>query len=376
MRREEQLMHSAIREADTVLGTTYPNPAVGAVIEHQGEMVATGGTAPAGGPHAEIRALENFQSRGLEADASTRLIVTMEPCSTEGRTGACTEAILKSGISCVVVGTLDPNPAHAGRGLDILRSAGIQVESGILEESCRDLNLLFNWMQEKQRPLIAAKIATTLDGRIATRGGLSKWITGPESRADVHRWRSIFPSLAVGAGTVKVDNPSLTIRRADAVEGCPIRFIFDRNLTTFNDSEFPGVYTDAFRERTILLTMEDRIEEARRFQKKFGFGDVWGLRDRDDDEGLRHFCDLCWERKIGGVYVEGGAHLLSNFLRHRLLHYLFAYRAPKLLADTSGLAPFMGEEPEDMDQCIDLRDIRLENFGSDQLMRGFVNYPD
>lgn len=367
-------MREAISEARKAMGRTFPNPAVGAVVEHKGCIVAHGHTQAAGEDHAEIVALKAFAQAGLKPDESTRLVVTLEPCSTTGRTGACTDAILSSGIRRVVVGAIDPNPAHRGSGLEVLRQAGIAVEAGVLEEECADLNLIFNWQMTHDRPFFAGKIATTIDGRIATRGGLSKWITGDPARQDVHRWRRTFPAIAVGAGTILADNPSLTARVEGEPEWCPVRFVFDRHLVSFKDG-LPGVYCDSHKERTIIITNEMHGKRISNLENSHGLR-FWPMRQDMEDGGLSEFSERCQEEGIAGVYLEGGAHLLSSFIEYRFLHYLFAYRAPKLLADPSGLAPFSGEEPDTMQDTIRLRDIRHAVFGDDQLMRGFVVYPE
>lgn len=366
-------MERAIEEGRKAMGRTHPNPAVGAVIRHRGELVAAGHTQPAGGDHAEIVVLKQFREAGLEADESTILAVTMEPCSTCGRTGACTDAIRGSGIRQVVIGSIDPNPQHRGRGIDVLLEAGIHVETGVMEEECRDLNLIFNWRMEGGGTFVAAKIATTLDGRIATRGGLSKWITGSAARADVHRWRRYFPAIGVGGGTVLADNPSLTARIPGEPDWCPLRFVFDRNLVSFNE-EPVRVYSDEWKERTIVVT--DRIHHARvqRLEGELGLR-FWEVEDSIEEAGFRHFLERCEGEGIGGIYLEGGAHLLSSFIRYQAIHYLFAYRSPKLLADSSALAPFFGQEPVSMRETINLSGVRHAVFGEDQLLRGFVAYP-
>jgi len=373
MQNDESLMRAAIEEARLAMGKTHPNPAVGAVISHRGEIVAHGHTSPVGGPHAEVNAIAAFRETGLVPDETTTLAVTLEPCSTVGRTGACTNAICESGIRRVVVGATDPNPAHQGRGYGCLQEAGIDVTAGILEAECEDLNLIFNWFQLTGNPFVAGKIATTIDGCIATRGGLSKWITGDEARRDVHRWRRYFPAIAVGAGTVMVDDPALTAREPGEPEWSPVRFVFDRNLTTFKD-RLPSLYTDEYRTRTIVVSMKNKQDLAQRLAEEYGLT-VWCLESGMADDGLNDFLQLCREKEIHGIYIEGGAHLLSSFLKQRLLNYLFAYRAPKLLADISGLSPFMGMEPTSMNEAVVLKDVRHGIFGSDQLIRGYVTHP-
>lgn len=368
------LMKAAIAEARKAMGRTHPNPAVGAVVFHRGGIATRGFTQPAGQHHAEVMALNRFRDAGHRPDESTTLAVTLEPCSTTGRTPPCTEAILQSGIRNVLIGAIDPNPAHRGRGIDQLLAAGLSVEAGVLEDDCEDLNLIFNWRMEKGIPLFAAKIATTIDGRIATRGGLSKWITGPKARQDVHHWRRYFPAIGVGAGTVLSDNPVLTARLGDEPPWCPVRFVFDRNLVTFND-ELPSVYTDSWKNRTIVVTSRHYPDRVARLRDRHGLA-FWELDTDSGDGGLAGFSRRCAAEAVDGVYIEGGAHLLSSFLEYRFLHYLFAYRAPRLLADTSGLAPFSGYEPETMQETVTLARVRQAEFGDDQLMRGFIVYPE
>lgn len=369
-----QYMDIALREASEVLGSTHPNPAVGAIIVHEGQVVATGRTQPAGGEHAEIRALKVFAETGIRATSSTRLYVTLEPCCTQGKTGPCTEAIINSGIKTAVVGTIDPNPLHAGKGLDILREAGISVECGVLAKQCESLNIIFNHWITTGRPLIAGKIATTLDGRIATRNGQSRWITGALAREDVHRWRRAFPAIAVGGGTVLSDNPSLTTRQKGSPDRCAQRFIFDRNLKSFQN-ETARVYVDEWKDRTIVISSKSLAAEAARLEKRLGIR-FWLFDDLAGDEGLRQFRQRCADESLLGIYLEGGAHVLSAFLKAGLLDYLFAYRSPKLLGDPSGLSPFYGFGPDSMGNAIELSQVTHAVFGDDQLIRGFVKYPN
>jgi diaminohydroxyphosphoribosylaminopyrimidine deaminase/5-amino-6-(5-phosphoribosylamino)uracil reductase len=367
----EVFMRRALELARGVWGTTHPNPMVGAVIVEDGRIVAEGATAPDGGPHAERLAL---LARGKTPRPDATLYVTLEPCSTEGRTGACTDAIIASGIKRVVVGAKDPNPAHAGRGFDVLRAAGVEVVTGVIEDACTDLNLIFNHWITQQRPLIAAKAAVTLDGKIASRTGESRWITNERSRADVHRWRRLFPGIAVGAMTVLRDNPRLTARQ-DGAEWCPWRFVFDGLLRTVVDQNLPRVYTDEFHDRTIVVTTpHGGLGYVRKLQE-LGVK-VWVMDSPTQRVAFADFRQRCVAERIAGVYFEGGAQLVSEILRARQLDYLFIYRAPVLFADDKGRSIFSGLRPERLDQAIKLADIRHETFGDDELMRGRVVYPE
>lgn len=368
----ERFMRRALELARSVWGTTHPNPMVGALIVEDGHVVAEGATAPDGGPHAERLALLN---RGKPPRPGATLYVTMEPCCTHGRTGACTDAIIASGIKRVVVGATDPNPAHAGKGYGVMRAAGIEVIEGVLARECTDLNLIFNHWITSGGPLLAAKSAVTLDGKIACRTGESRWISNEASRADVHRWRRLFPSIAVGAMTVLKDNPRLTARRGDEPEWCPWRFVFDGLLRTVVDKNLPAVFTDEFRERTIVVTTPHGGLGYVRKLRDMGIK-VWLLESASQRVSFGDFRKKCAEERIAGVYFEGGSQLVSELVRARQLDYLFAYRAPVLFADDKAKSVFSGLRPERVDQAVRLADVQHEVFGDDALMRGRVVYPE
>jgi diaminohydroxyphosphoribosylaminopyrimidine deaminase/5-amino-6-(5-phosphoribosylamino)uracil reductase len=365
-------MRQAIDLARRAWGAAHPGPMVGAVIVEGGKAVAEGFYAKDGGPHAERVALSAL---GRPPGPDAVLYVTLEPCSTEGRTGACTEAILASGIKRVVVGATDPNPAHAGRGFDILRRAGVEVVTGVLERDCTDLNLLFNHDITRHEPLFAAKSAGTLDGRIATRSGESQWITGEAARADVHRWRRLFPAIAVGAGTVMKDNPRLTARVPGEEEGCPWRFVFDGRLRSVTDTTPPHLYTDQFRGRTIVVTTQHGGLGYVRKLHDLGV-QVWVFDSRTKRVPFADFRRRCAEERIVGVLFEGGAQLISLLIQERALDYLLAYRAPILLADERSKSAFAGLRTEKLAGALRLADIRHEVLGDDVLTRGRLVYPE
>ena len=366
----ERFMRRALELARSVWGTTHPNPMVGSIIVEDGQIVAEGATAPDGGPHAERLALLNL---GREPRPGATLYATLEPCCTHGRTGACTEAIIAAGIKRVVVGATDPFPAHAGQGFDVLRAAGIEVTTGVLERECADLNLIFNHWATTGDPLLAAKAGVTLDGKVACRTGESRWITNEASRADVHRWRRLFPAIAVGAMTVLKDNPRLTARQG-GTEWCPWRFIFDGLLRTVVDKALPQVYTDEFRSRTVVVTTPHGGLGYVRKLREMGVN-VWCLESSTQRVAFTDFRRRCAEERISGVYFEGGAQLLSELIRARQLDYLFLYRAPLLFADDKAKSIFSGLRPEKVQDALRLRDVRRESFDEDELTRGYFVYP-
>jgi len=364
-------MRRALALARSVWGTTHPNPMVGAVIVEDGQIVAGGATQPVGGPHAEVMAL---RALGRKPQPDAAMYVTLEPCCTHGRTPPCTDAIANAGIARVVVGATDPNPAHAGKGFELLRAAGVEVITGVLADECSDLNLIFNHWITTGRPLFAAKSAVTLDGKVATRAGDSKWITGETARANAHLWRRYFPAIAVGAGTVRADNPRLTARTGEG-EWCPWRFVFDGLLRSVLDKSMPGVYTDEFRERTIVVTTPHGGLGYVRKLNSLGVK-TWVLPTQASKVSFDDFRRRCAEEGITGVFFEGGAQLLSELLQTRELDYLFVYHAPVLLADDKGKSILRGLRTETLEGAIRLRDVRHEIHGDDTLVRGFVKYPE
>lgn len=360
----EPYMAHALELARRAWGHTHPNPMVGAVIVEQGEVVAEGWHHKAGEAHAEIQALRAL-NRQPSQDAT--MYVTLEPCSTHGTTGACTDAIQRAGIQCVVVGAPDPNPDHAGHGLEILREAGIDVISGVLAEECAELNLIFNHWIQQQTPFVAAKIATTLDGKFAASSGHSQWVTGELARADVMRWRRYFPSIAVSANTALADDPSLTSRMAGEI-WCPRRFVFDRDLRTQRHIGELKLFTDKYSEQTVVVCSENVDTSA------FDNAEItcWQLPECNGHIDLVAFRDRCAAENIYGVYIEPGPGLASALIEEQAIEYLFHYIAPKYMSDAQAAGIGRGRQTEHMDAAIQLKQVHHANFGPDHLVRGFL----
>ncbi len=364
-------MRRALAVARRGWGDTHPNPLVGALIVENGEIVAEGHHAKAGEAHAEIAALRALGRKPLPG---ATLYVTLEPCCTHGRTPPCTDAIIEHHFARVVVGATDPNPAHAGHGFEILRAAGIEVIRGVLAAECEDLNLIFNRWITTQQPLFAAKAGVTLDGKVATRLGESKWITGETARANGHLWRRYFPAIAVGAGTLRADNPRLT-SRLEGSEWCPVRFVFDGLLRSVLDKAMPNLYTDEFRERTIVVTTSHGGLGYMRKLNAMGVR-TWVLSNASPKVAFSDFRKKCAEEGITGVFFEGGAQLVSELLQARELDYLFSYQAPVLFGDDKGKTIFRGLRTEHLVNAVRLESVRHETLGEDVLTRGFVKYPE
>jgi diaminohydroxyphosphoribosylaminopyrimidine deaminase/5-amino-6-(5-phosphoribosylamino)uracil reductase len=244
-------MRAALREAVKGCGATSPNPAVGAVLVRDGRVIARGWHRCAGMPHAEVEALRNLPDPALASGAT--LYVTLEPCSTTGRTPPCTEAILSAGISRVVVGARDPHPSHSGRGLEMLRQHGVAVVSGVLEQECAHINrAFFKWITTR-RPWVVAKAALSLDGRLTRPPGEGPWLTGPAALRDAHRLRALSDAVLIGAGTLRADNPSLTVRHVPLPphKPQPLRVVLTRGSVPLPAEA--KVFTDSEKTRTLVF---------------------------------------------------------------------------------------------------------------------------
>jgi diaminohydroxyphosphoribosylaminopyrimidine deaminase / 5-amino-6-(5-phosphoribosylamino)uracil reductase len=339
MNTDANWMRIALREAEKGLGRCSPNPAVGAVIINSGRLVSTGYHRKAGRPHAEVEALRRAPASDLYGST---LYVTLEPCSTFGRTPPCTDAIIAARIGRVVVGAIDRNPAHAGKGLDRLRSAGIRVTTGVLASQCRRLNVGFDRWISSGRPWVIAKVAQSLDGRITRPPGEPTKLTGPAAHRKVQALRATVNAILIGAETLRRDNPQLTVRGVRAARQ-PWRAIVTRKGVLPPESR---LLTDGFRERTIVY------------------------RDQSWDEVL---VDL-GKRGVTRLLVEGGGEILGQLLDADLIDEVWSFFAPML---TGGDKPsFGGKGVPDNASAKVLHHPRLERFDSDILIRGFIHLPE
>ena len=316
---DHAMMARALRLAERGAYTTKPNPMVGCVIVRDGEIVGEGFHERAGGPHAEVFALEGARERAKGATA----YVTLEPCSHTGKTGPCADALVAAGIARVVGAMADPNPKVNGGGYGKLREAGVQVEAGLMEAQARALNRGFLSRIERGRPWLRVKLATSLDGRSALASGDSKWISGEPARADVQRWRARSGALLTGAGTVLVDDPHLTARLPEGVPFVPpLRVVLDPGLATvarghIRDGSAPTLYLHAPDAR-----MPRGIDAQHAHVPVHA-----GLID------LRAVMALLAERQVNEVQVEAGATLAGAFLAAGLVDELLLYVAPLMLGE-------------------------------------------
>ncbi len=338
-------MREALAEARKGLGLTAPNPAVGALVVKGGEILGRGYHHRAGSPHAEPLALRDAGERAKGAT----LVVTLEPCSTHGKTPPCTEAIQQAGIRKVIIGCTDPNPAHAGRGLEILRTAGIEVESGILEAECRDLIRAFAHRQLTGHPYVTLKLACTLDGRIADAKGRSKWISGPESRDRVQDLRREADAILVGTETVRLDNPGLMPRPRRG--HTPLRIIPDRQGRLSLKSQ---VFTDAHAARTLCLLGPEASSSRQTRLEALGVSVLSGSV-RGTHFQWKAILTRLGQRGVQHILCEGGGQLASALLNANLVQELHWVLAPTLLGQDARPAIGPGRSL-DNDPAIQLRE--------------------
>ena len=336
---DEKHMRAALREAARGVGQTSPNPAVGAVIVRGGRVITRGFHQRAGLPHAEIEALRMLKNPVLARWAT--IFVTLEPCSTHGRTPPCVEAIIRAGFARVVIGTVDPNPAHAGRGVGLLRAAGIAVTCGVLENECRELNAGFNQWIVTRMPLVIAKAGMSLDGRLTRPPGEGQWLTSAASRADAMRLRAQVDAILIGAQTLRSDNPRLTIRGVTGARQ-PWRVIVTRSGDLPKDAH---VFTDAHRDRTLVF----RGKSLRAVLRELG------------------------RREITSVLLEGGGRVLGEAFDRRLVDRVQFYVAPLLCG---GPVPAVGGRGVGATvEAPLLRNPRYDRIGSDLRLTAEVEYP-
>lgn len=313
-------MRQAIALARRGLGRTSPNPPVGAVVVARGRIVGRGWHRRAGAPHGEAAAL---RAAGVRARGAT-LYVTLEPCNHHGRTPPCTEAVLAAGIRRVVFGARDPNPRVRGGGAARLRRAGIEVVGGVEAAACAELIAGFTSLVRRGRPLLTLKLAATLDGRIATRTGASRWITGPAARTLVHRLRNEADAVMVGAGTVLADDPQLTCRLRGGRD--PLRIIVDGRLRLPLSAR---VLTKEAAPATLVATV---VTQGRKLAALRARGaTVLALPGRAGQLSLRRLLAVLGARGITSVLLEGGATLAAAALRERVVDRLLLFFAPTLL---------------------------------------------
>ena len=373
---DTQFMRLALRLAQRGYGATSPNPTVGAVLVKAGKIIGRGRTAPAGGPHAEIAALRDAQKRGHNPRGAT-IYVTLEPCCTHGRTPPCTDALIAVGIKKVFIGATDPNPKHAGKGFKILRRAGIQVVHGVLADPCSRLNEAFNHWIVRRTPFVTVKAAMTLDGKIATASGESKWITGEQARQFGMKLRQGSDAILVGVNTVLADDPSLTFRNRKPETGNRKqlrRIILDSLARTpltakVVGDEFAALTTIAVgksapKNRVAALAKRVKVIVAPTANSK--------LNTKNSKLDLGWLLKKLGAENVTSLLVEGGGEVNASFLLGGYAQRVAFFYAPKILGGRDARKGVAGEGAQSLSEVIQLREVEWRKLGEDLLLTAKV----
>jgi diaminohydroxyphosphoribosylaminopyrimidine deaminase/5-amino-6-(5-phosphoribosylamino)uracil reductase len=367
---KEMYMQKAIDIAKTAVGYTSPNPMVGCVVVKNGRIISEACHERYGEYHAERNAL----LRCTEDTIGAELYVTLEPCCHYGKTPPCTDIIIEKGIKKVYIGSLDSNPLVAGKGVEILKNNGIEVESGILEEECIKMNEIFYHYIVNKTPFVAAKYAMTIDGKIATYTGDSKWVTGEKAREYVQVLRKKYSGIMVGINTVIEDNPMLNCRLEENKDGTlnPIRIILDSNLRIPLESNIVKTAKDI---RTIVAYSKYGLCENNIKKKKQLEDSGIELIATDGDDGkvdLESLMKILGNMGIDSILLEGGSTVNSASFEKGIVDKVYAFIAPKLIMGEDAKSPVSGKGIELMKNAIDLKNVSVENIGNDILIKGYL----
>ena len=362
-----KFMRRALLLAKRGYGLVSPNPMVGAVLTRQNSIIGEGWHRKAGEAHAEVAALKDAKQRKNKVKGAT-LYVTLEPCSTTGRTPPCTQAILDAGIKRVVVACLDPNPKHAGRGISLLETAGLNVTTGVMEDQAIALNQSFFYWIQHHRPRVTVKAAMTLDGKIATASGESKWITGPVARRHAMKLRFGMDAMLVGIETVLADDPSLTVRRgtSDKPSKPLLRLVLDSKARTPLDSK---LLTDPWKEWTRVVISQSaprkRVKVLQEMVK------VWESPNRGRVD-LNWLLDRLGAENVTALLVEGGGQVNAGFFDQQLVQAVAFYYAPKVLSGEQSRRAVSGKGAQTLQEAIRLQNVSWKKVGQDLVMQAQV----
>lgn len=364
---DQKYMRMALELAKKGTGRVSPNPLVGAVLVKNGEVIGSGYHERYGEAHAERNALASC----TESPEGATLYVTLEPCCHYGKQPPCTLAVLEAKIARVVVGSGDPNPLVAGKGIEILRNHGVQVTEHVLEQECRELNRVFFWYIRTGLPYVVMKYAMTLDGKIATATGASKWITGEQARAHVQGQRNRYTAIMAGVGTVLADDPLLTCRIAGGRN--PIRIVCDTHLRTPLTSKI--VETADRESAPVILATCCQDAERKTLYEQSGC-QVLVTEERDGHLDLNDLMQKLGKMKIDSILLEGGGTLNWSVLNTGLVNHVQAYLAPKLFGGRKAKTPIEGEGVRTPKQAVRLRadTMTVTRLGEDFLIEGEIEH--
>ena len=354
-------MDLAIKLALKAKNRTSPNPMVGALVVRNGRIVGRGYHEKAGLAHAEVVALDEAGEKSKGAS----LYVTLEPCTHFGRTPPCVDRIIKSGIKEVIVGMIDPNPLNNGRGINILKQHKIKVKVGFLEDKLRKINESFIKYITKRIPLLTVKVAQSLDGKIATRTGNSKWITSDKSRAFAHRLRQGYDAIMVGVNTILRDNPRLD---AWFSKKQPIKIVVDSQLSTPQDANIFSLNSQVV--IATLLTRPGQETENRKILTKRAT--ILEVKEKAGQINLKDMMKKLAQLKISNILVEGGGTLIGSLFDEGLVDKILFFISPKIIGGKEAISSVMGKGITQVDKSIKLKKVRLKHIGEDFLLEGYV----
>ncbi|MBI5875368.1 MAG: bifunctional diaminohydroxyphosphoribosylaminopyrimidine deaminase/5-amino-6-(5-phosphoribosylamino)uracil reductase RibD [Deltaproteobacteria bacterium] len=362
---QEGFMGIALTLAKRGIGKTSPNPAVGAVIVKSAKIIGSGYHKKAGLAHAELNALKQAGANAKNAD----MYVTLEPCNHFGKTPPCTDAVIKAGIKKVFIGMKDPNPLVAGKGIRRLRDAGIYAEAGILENECKAINETYIKYITAKTPFVTLKLAATLDGKIATAAGESKWITGEDARKAAHQMRAEADAVMVGIGTVLKDNPELTTRLVTGKD--PVRIVVDSKLSIPLNAKVLKLGKDG----VIIATVRSQGSEVRSQkikQLKAKGAEILALSSKNGMVDLKALMKELAKREITSLIVEGGSTLAASAIKQGVVDKVSIFLAPKLLGK-EGLPMIGGLGIKRLKDAVSLSRLKCKRLGDDILLEGYLN---
>lgn len=361
---DEIMMKRALELAERGAGFTNPNPLVGAVIVKNGKVIGEGWHQQYGSSHAEINAFKN----AAEDVKGATMYVTLEPCSHYGKTPPCANALIEKGIKKVVIGLVDPNPLVAGNGIKILRENGIEVVTGILEDQGKKLNEIFLKYITTGLPFVIMKTAMTLDGKIASCTGDSKWITNEISRDYVHRIRHRVSGIMAGIGTVLADDPSLTTRLKDIEGKDPVRIIIDSSARIPLTAQVLNLHSKA---KTIIACTEMAHKDKIKALEAKG-AEIITTPLKDGGVDLKCLMKLLGDKKIDSILLEGGSKINYSALKEGIVDKVNAFIAPKIIGGENAKTPVGGPGIHLMRDAIDLHNIDVKRFQKDIMIEGYI----
>ena len=367
MAHDEKYIKRTFHLARMGVGSVNPNPLVGAVIVKDNRVIAEGFHREFGGDHAEVDAINN----ATESIEGSTVYVNLEPCSHHGKTPPCARRLIDEKVKRVVVAMRDPNPQVSGEGVKMLRSAGIEVTEGVLEEEARDLNRVFNKFITQGLPYVVMKAAMTMDGKIATRVGDSRWVSGETSRNIVHELRNEYTSIMVGINTVIGDDPELSTRLSGNRQGRnPVRIIVDSDARIPMDAK---VLTKLNESPTILAHDKQASEEKLKILREGGVQTIKTQAEYGSNVDLRQLMSGLGKRNIDGILLEGGGTLNYSALEAGIVDEVFFFIAPKMVGGTHAKTPVEGKGVDVMDEAFRLKDIKTMKVGEDLMIRAKID---